>query len=61
MSCSDDMTARIWEMRKVKHSSQADQITVSGEMRSLEGHRNWVTGISWCPTKIAKGHELVAT
>jgi len=61
MSCSDDMTARIWEMRRVKHSSQPDQVAVSGEMRSLEGHRNWVTGISWCPTKIAKDHELVAT
>ena len=61
MSCSDDMTARIWEMRRVKNASQPDQVTVSGEMRLLEGHRNWVTGISWSPTKIAKGHELVAT
>jgi hypothetical protein len=55
------MTTCIWEMRKVKHPSQPDQVTVRGEKRSLDGHRNWVTGISWSPTKIAKGHELVAT
>ncbi|KAI0308326.1 WD40 repeat-like protein [Multifurca ochricompacta] len=61
MSCSDDMTARIWEMRRVKQSSEPDQVTISGEMTVLEGHRNWVTGVSWSPMKIPGEHELVAT
>ncbi|KAI0295001.1 WD40-repeat-containing domain protein [Russula brevipes] len=61
MSCSDDMTVRIWEMRRVKQSSESDRATISGEMTVLEGHRNWVTGVSWSPVKAANGHELVAT
>ena len=61
MSCSDDMTVRIWEMRRVKPSSESDRVAISGEMTVLEGHRNWVTGVSWSPVKLANGHELVAT
>ena len=61
MSCSDDMTVRIWGMKRVKQSSDSDQLTISGEMTVLEGHRNWVTGVSWSPLKLANGHELVAT
>ena len=61
MSCSDDMTVRIWGTTRVKQSSDTDQVTISGEMTVLEGHRNWVTGVSWSPVKLANGHELVAT
>ena len=61
MSCSDDMTSRIWEMRRVKQSPESDRITISGEMTVLEGHRNWVTGVSWSPLKMAGDRELVAT
>ncbi|KAI9507804.1 WD40 repeat-like protein [Russula earlei] len=61
MSCSDDMTVRIWGMRKVKQPSEPDRLTVNVEMTVLEGHRNWVTGVSWSPKKLANGHELVAT
>lgn len=61
MSCSDDMTVRIWGMTRVKQSSDSDQVTISGDMTVLEGHRNWVTGVSWSPVKLADGHELVAT
>ena len=61
MSCSDDMTSRIWEMKRVKQSPESDRITISGEMTVLEGHRNWVTGVSWSPMKMASDHELVAT
>jgi hypothetical protein len=55
------MTVRIWGMRKVKQSSESDRVAISGEMTVLEGHRNWVTGVSWSPVKLANGHELVAT
>ncbi len=61
MSCSDDMTVRIWGMTRVGQSSDSDQVAISGEMTVLEGHRNWVTGVSWSPVKLASGHELVAT
>ncbi|KAI0003805.1 WD40 repeat-like protein [Russula compacta] len=61
MSCSDDMTVRIWEVRRVKQSSESDRVAISGEMTVLEGHRNWVTGVSWSPVKLDNGHELVAT
>jgi len=55
------MTVRIWGMRKVKQSSESDRVAISGEMTVLEGHRNWVTGVSWSPVKLANGHALVAT
>jgi hypothetical protein len=55
------MTSRIWEMKRVKQSPESDRITISGEMTVLEGHRNWVTGVSWSPMKMASDHELVAT
>jgi hypothetical protein len=55
------MTVRIWGMTRVKQSSDSNQVTVSAEMTVLEGHRNWVTGVSWSPVKLANGHELVAT
>jgi hypothetical protein len=55
------MTSRIWEMRRVKQSPESDRITISGEMTVLEGHRNWVTGVSWSPLKMAGDRELVAT
>ena len=61
MSCSDDMTVRVWGMRRVKPSSESDRVAISGEMTVLKGHRNWVTGVSWSPVKLANGHELVAT
>ncbi|KAH9965120.1 WD40-repeat-containing domain protein [Lactifluus volemus] len=61
VSCSDDMTSRIWEMRRVKQSPESDRITISGEMTVLEGHRNWVTGVSWSPLKMSGDRELVAT
>jgi F0F1-type ATP synthase epsilon subunit len=55
------MTVRIWGMRRLKLSSESDRVAISGEMTVLEGHRNWVTGVSWSPVKLANGHELVAT
>ena len=61
MSCSDDMTVRIWAMTRVKQSSESDRMAISGEMTVLEGHRNWVTGVCWSPVKLANGHELVTT
>ena len=61
MSCSDDMTVRIWAITRVKQSSESDRMAISGEMTVLEGHRNWVTGVSWSPVKLANGHEVVAT
>jgi hypothetical protein len=45
----------------MKQSSESDRVTISGEMTVLEGHRNWVTGVSWSPTKMAGDRELVAT
>jgi WD40 repeat protein len=61
MSCSDDMTVRIWGMKRSNPSSESDRVAISGEMTVLQGHRNWVTGVSWSPVKLANGHELVAT
>lgn len=55
------MTVRIWGTTRVKQPPNSDQVTIGGEMTVLEGHRNWVTGVSWSPVKLASGHELVAT
>lgn len=62
-SCSDDQTARIWDVSDLINGSsdvipglsQSDRVIV------LEGHEHSVSSIAWCP-KIQPGDiELIAT
>ncbi|KAI0275308.1 WD40-repeat-containing domain protein [Gloeopeniophorella convolvens] len=66
LSCSDDATARIWDIRKHKRPSDpppgVEYASVDGEMVVLRGHRNWVNGVAWNPVVQASGPaHIVAT
>jgi len=50
-SCSDDKTARIWNIE----NPSSDEVVV------LTGHRNSVSTIGWCPHTPTGEHELLAT
>ena len=54
-ACSDDTTARIWNIEHL-HSEKS----ISTEV-VLKGHKRCLTSIKWCPNNQAGEHELVAT
>ncbi|KAN0100425.1 WD40-repeat-containing domain protein [Tylopilus felleus] len=54
-TCSDDATARIWNIEHV-HSEKPISTAVV-----LKGHKRWLTSIKWCPNNQAGERELVAT
>ncbi|TFK77481.1 WD40 repeat-like protein [Pluteus cervinus] len=62
-SCSDDATARIWNVEKLGGekdgipglSSSSDHVVV------LSGHRHSVTTVAWCPYQPAGTSEMIAT
>ncbi|PCH34026.1 WD40 repeat-like protein [Wolfiporia cocos MD-104 SS10] len=55
-SCSDDRTARIWNIEDVVFSRPAND-----EVIVLSGHTNTVSTIAWCPVTAEGEHELLAT
>jgi transducin (beta)-like 1 len=54
-TCSDDTTARIWNIEHL-HSEKPISTHVV-----LKGHKRCLTSIKWCPNSQAGEHELVAT
>ncbi|OBZ68595.1 F-box-like/WD repeat-containing protein TBL1XR1 [Grifola frondosa] len=55
-SCSDDQTARVWNIEGVVHSRpQKNEVVV------LRGHTQTVSSIAWCPVTAKDEHETLAT
>ncbi|EIM83444.1 WD40 repeat-like protein [Stereum hirsutum FP-91666 SS1] len=55
-SCSDDWTARIWKTSVVQETGFVCDTAIV-----LEGHRNQVSGIMWCPPGGPNDPEILAT
>ncbi|KZT02500.1 WD40 repeat-like protein [Laetiporus sulphureus 93-53] len=55
-SCSDDRTARVWNIEDVVFDRPPND-----EVIVLKGHTNTVSGIAWCPMTAEGEHELLAT
>lgn len=65
-SCSDDQTARVWNLADLSGSRTPDSDPIPGLSESnrvvqLDGHDHSVSSISWCPQSSAGGVELIAT
>jgi transducin (beta)-like 1 len=58
-SCSDDQTARIWDISSV--DSPDAPSNNQPEHMILKGHRHAVSSIGWCPDHPPGTNELVAT
>ncbi|KAH7923908.1 WD40 repeat-like protein [Leucogyrophana mollusca] len=54
-SCSDDGTARIWNITDIHNQKTMAAPVV------LEGHRQCITSVDWCPNMAADTNELLAT
>lgn len=52
-SCSDDATARIWNLEHVADKASVPVV--------LMGHTRCLTSVKWCPATVPGAHELVAT
>ena len=53
-TCSDDTTARIWNIEHLSEKSTSTPVV-------LKGHKRCLTAVKWCPNTLAGEHELVAT
>ncbi|KDQ63157.1 hypothetical protein JAAARDRAFT_120290 [Jaapia argillacea MUCL 33604] len=62
-SCSDDRTARIWNVENITNPSPEDipGLLSSSEVVVLKGHKNAVSSIGWCPVTAKGQNELLAT
>ncbi|KAK2461515.1 hypothetical protein APHAL10511_005978 [Amanita phalloides] len=61
-SCSDDMTARIWNIENVSNSMDSiPGLMASDHAVILRGHSHSVNTISWCPDRPPGTNELIAT
>ncbi|KAH9858072.1 WD40 repeat-like protein [Lenzites betulinus] len=55
-SCSDDRTARIWNIEDIVYDRpQNDRVLL------LKGHREAVSNIAWCPFTASGEHEMIVT
>lgn len=61
-SCSDDNTARIWDIGRLLDDS-TEKITAlkPSEIMILTGHKDSIGAIGWCPNRPKDAHELLAT
>lgn len=55
-SCSDDKTARVWDVNDVKLGQPFNQ-----KVLTLEGHSNTVSTIAWCPWGQQATDDILAT
>ncbi|KAF9469758.1 WD40-repeat-containing domain protein [Collybia nuda] len=61
-SCSDDMTARVWNVDSLSKPADAIPGLVASEsIVVLEGHTHSVSAIGWCPDRSLALHPLIAT
>ncbi|KAF8335143.1 WD40-repeat-containing domain protein [Amanita rubescens] len=60
-SCSDDTTARVWNIENI--SSSADSIPgfMASDVIVLRGHSHAITTICWCPDHPPGTNQLIAT
>ncbi|KAJ7235085.1 WD40 repeat-like protein [Mycena haematopus] len=61
-SCSDDMTARIWNVSDISSGESSISASESSSQPVvLIGHKHSVTLIGWCPNQPGDTNEIVAT
>lgn len=60
-SCSDDMTARVWNIENLSSSSDSIPGLMASDVIVLRGHSHSVNTISWCPDHPPGTNQLVAT
>jgi len=60
-SCSDDMTARVWNISNLRNLDSIPGLVASDAVVVLEGHKHSVSTLSWCPDQTLGAHPLVAT
>ncbi|KAF9011057.1 WD40-repeat-containing domain protein [Cyathus striatus] len=60
-SCSDDMTARVWNVEHITADETIPGLSASEHSIVLEGHKHSVSTIGWCPASPTGLNELLAT
>ncbi|KAH7914745.1 WD40-repeat-containing domain protein [Hygrophoropsis aurantiaca] len=55
VSCPDDGTARIWSIADIHNQKSIAPPII------LEGHRQCITSVDWCPNTVSSQNELLAT
>ncbi|KAF8079015.1 WD40 repeat-like protein [Lyophyllum atratum] len=60
-SCSDDMTARVWNVSSLGNADSIPGLVASDAVVVLEGHKHSVSTLGWCPDQTIGAHPLVAT
>ncbi|KAF5384996.1 hypothetical protein D9615_001189 [Tricholomella constricta] len=60
-SCSDDMTARVWNVGNIGNLDSIPGLVASDAVVVLEGHKHSVSTIGWCPDQTIGPHPLIAT
>ncbi|OJT15949.1 F-box-like/WD repeat-containing protein TBL1XR1 [Trametes pubescens] len=55
-SCSDDKTARIWNIADIVHGRAQDDRVIT-----LAGHKGQVSNLVWSPRTVSGQHELLVT
>jgi transducin (beta)-like 1 len=61
-TCSDDMTARIWNVESLPNSAESiPGLVASDSVVVLEGHTHAVSTVAWCPNVSIGKHPMVAT
>ncbi|TFK41943.1 WD40-repeat-containing domain protein [Crucibulum laeve] len=61
-SCSDDMTARVWDIEHLKASyDEIPGLATSERSVVMEGHKHSVSTIGWCPNNSPGDNEFLAT
>ncbi|KAG6842428.1 hypothetical protein C0991_007558 [Blastosporella zonata] len=59
-SCSDDMTARVWNVDNLSNNESIPGL-VASDVVVLTGHKHSVSTIGWCPDSSIGPHPLLAT
>ncbi|KAG6919042.1 hypothetical protein DXG01_009752 [Tephrocybe rancida] len=60
-SCSDDMTARVWNVDNLHNNDSIPGLVASDAVVTLSGHKHSVSTIGWCPDPTIGPHPLLAT
>jgi len=61
-TCSDDMTARIWNVDSIYSPAESiPGLVASDSVVVLDGHKHSVSTVAWCPDTSLSKHPMVAT